>query len=252
MAWTAESAASAGQGEPLDVVGTGTGTAAISAGRLAQALWQENADLAQAALEHPFVRGIADGTLPRQAFQGYVAQDAFFLTAFARAYALALARSPDQATARLFSELLSGTMDELRLHAGYASRWAITLDGVVPNEATLAYTDFLLATAALGGVGETCAALTPCMRLYAFLGQSLAAGRSSGRSSGRSGGPPNDVNPYAEWIRTYAAPGFDTLAAQLEALLNQHAAGNTAVRTIYRRAMRLEVAFFDASARAVE
>ena len=47
------------------------------------------------ALAHPFVRGLADGSLPRQVFSGYVAQDAFFLEAFARAYALALAASPD-------------------------------------------------------------------------------------------------------------------------------------------------------------
>ena len=57
---------------------------------LAQRLWVDNADLAGTALAHPFVRGVADGSLPRQVFSGYVAQDAYFLEAFARAYALAL------------------------------------------------------------------------------------------------------------------------------------------------------------------
>ena len=45
---------------------------------LAKTLWKENEDLARAALEHRFVRGIGDGTLPLESFQSYVAQDAFF------------------------------------------------------------------------------------------------------------------------------------------------------------------------------
>ncbi|PSP13160.1 MAG: TenA family transcriptional regulator, partial [Cyanobacteria bacterium SW_9_47_5] len=48
-------------------------------------LWQSNQDLVQASLQHPFVQGIATGTLERRCFAFYVAQDAFFLEAFARA-----------------------------------------------------------------------------------------------------------------------------------------------------------------------
>ena len=72
--------------------------------------------------------------------------------------------------------------------------------------------------------------MTPCMRLYAFLGQTLAAG---------------DVAPlYAEWVKTYADPGFEALAVRLEALLDRHAADSVAVRANYRRAMELEHGFF--------
>jgi thiaminase/transcriptional activator TenA len=63
---------------------------------LAKKLWAENQDLVQAVLTHPFVQGLRTGNLPREAFQRYIAQDAFFLDAFARSYALALAHSPDQ------------------------------------------------------------------------------------------------------------------------------------------------------------
>ncbi|MBE9019938.1 TenA family protein, partial [Chroococcidiopsidales cyanobacterium LEGE 13417] len=48
---------------------------------LSSELWQTNQDLAQACLNHPFVRGIADGTLEREKFAYYVGQDAFFLEA---------------------------------------------------------------------------------------------------------------------------------------------------------------------------
>lgn len=200
---------------------------------LSAALWAGSADLARAALAHPFVTGIADGSLPRDRFAGYVAQDAFFLEAFARAYALGVAHSRDRETLETFTDLLGGVRDELRLHDGYAARWGIDLADVEPAPATLAYTEFLLATAALGDVGETCAAMVPCMRLYAFLGQALA---------------PRADGPYREWVDTYADPGFEQLAATLERLLDRIAPDTPAVRRAYRRAMQLELDFFGAAA----
>jgi thiaminase/transcriptional activator TenA len=201
---------------------------------LAKVLWEENADLARVALEHRFVRGLADGTLPRESFQEYIGQDAFFLEAFARAYALALAHSPDRESLHEFAGLLFGVREELGMHGRYAAEWGVRLEDTSPGEATLAYTDFLLSTAALRGVGETCAAMTPCMRLYAFLGQSLAQGEHEG-------------SPYSEWISTYADPDFEALASKLEGLLDRYAENTPTARSAYRRAMELEIAFFEAN-----
>ncbi|MDP9397217.1 MAG: TenA family protein [Actinomycetota bacterium] len=200
---------------------------------LAAQLWAANADLADAALAHPFVAGLGDGSLPEAAFAGYVAQDAFFLESFARAYALALAHAPDREGLDAFAGLIAGVLEELRLHAGYAARLGIPMVEVLPHEATLAYTEFLLATAAVGDVGRICAAMTPCMRLYAHLGSALAARGAHGT--------------YQEWVQTYAGAGFAALAARLEALLDRYATPTEPVRSAYRRAMRLEVAFFEAA-----
>jgi thiaminase (transcriptional activator TenA) len=200
----------------------------------AKRLWQANADLAEACLQHPFVRGLADGSLPPACFRAYVAQDAYFLEAFARAYALALARTPDRHGLTAFHTLIGGVLDELKLHATYAARWEVDLAATRPAPATLAYTDFLLATGGLGTPGDICAAMTPCMRLYAYLGQALA---SSGADSA-----------YHEWIETYASDEFESLAATLEALLDRYATDCASVRAAYRRAMQLELAFFEAHA----
>ena len=199
---------------------------------LSNQLWSANGDLAAAALAHPFVRGLGDGSLDREVFAGYVAQDAFFLESFARAYALALVRSTDTPTLIALAGLISGVADELGLHNSYAARWGIDMAGVEPSPATLAYTDFLQATAATGGLGVTLSAMTPCMRLYAWLGTSLDA---------------DTAGPYAEWVQTYSDPEFDGLATQLEGLLDQHADDTAAVRQAYRRAMTLEVAFFESA-----
>jgi thiaminase/transcriptional activator TenA len=63
---------------------------------LSESLWHRNRVLAEAALEHRVVRGIASGGLARATFAYYVGQDAVFLDAFCRAYALALAKSPER------------------------------------------------------------------------------------------------------------------------------------------------------------
>jgi len=201
---------------------------------LAKKLWAENEDLVQVALAHPFVQGLRTGTLPREIFQRYIAQDAFFLDAFARSYALALAHSPDQQGIHDFFELLAGVLEELRLHTGYAEKWGVSLSNVTSDSATLDYTNYLLGTAFLRGTGETCAAMTPCMRLYAFLGQSLAAETE------------NSDHQYMEWIRAYSSPKFEVLATRLESLLDHYALDSDAVHIAYRRAMTLEVAFFGA------
>jgi thiaminase/transcriptional activator TenA len=177
------------------------------------------------------VRRLGDGSLPREVFARYVAQDAFFLESFACAHALALARSPDTATLLALADLLAGVREELGLHAAYAARWSIDMACAEPAPATLAYSEFLLATAATGDIGLVCAAMTPCMRLDAWLGAALDA---------------NAAGPYAKWVQTYADPGFEVLTTRLERLLDEQADGGSAVRAAYRRAMCLELAFFDA------
>lgn len=200
---------------------------------LSAVLWRDNADLAEAALNHPFVRGLADGSLPAERFAAFIGQDAFFLDAFARAYALALAARPDRTGLGAFADLLAGVRQELTLHAAYASRLGVDLTTLTPAPATLAYTDFLLATAAVGGTGPTCAAMTPCMCLYAHIGQSLAREPSA--------------ETYREWIDTYADPSFDALARTLEELLDRYVIDPGRAQPLYRRAMQLELGFFNAA-----
>ncbi|MCS7172618.1 MAG: TenA family protein [Armatimonadetes bacterium] len=203
---------------------------------LAERLWRENQDLAQECLRHPFVQGIASGKLERSKFAFYVGQDAYFLEAFARAYALAMAKSPDREGFGAWKELLDGVLRELELHAEYARTWGIDLTPQ-PAPATSAYTDFLLRVAALEPVGPIAAAMTPCMRLYAYLGRSLEPITHPG-------------SPYLEWVRTYASPEFEALAKRLEELLDRYAGEPSRLSDLYRRAMQLEHAFFEAAWRS--
>ncbi|HUU95970.1 MAG TPA: TenA family protein [Phycisphaerae bacterium] len=196
-------------------------------------LWTANRDLAHACLAHPFVRGLADGSLPRAAFACYVAQDAFFLQAFFRAYALAAAKCKRAEEAECFHRFMGGVLDELKVHKSYSAGWGIDLSRVEPLAATRAYTDFLLRTAWHADAGQTAAAMAPCMRLYAFLGCELAK-------------TPTPDNPYDEWITNYSSAEFDALAGEVESLLDRVATDGPGVRDAYRYAMRCELDFFSA------
>lgn len=200
---------------------------------LHRVLWEANADLAQACLEDPFIQGLVDGRLDPAAFRRYVAQDAFFLQAFLRAYALAAAKSEALDAIRTFQRLLAGVLDELELHSRYAAALGIDLTQIQPLPAARAYTDFLLRTAWSAGVDEIVAAMVPCMRLYAWLGQRLVLSWYEG-------------HPYGEWIQTYSSPAFETLARELETLLDTLAEDRPAIREAYRYAMHCERAFFSA------
>ena len=132
-----------------------------------------------------------------------------------------------------FKVLLDGGFDELDLHRGYAERWGVDL-AVEPAPVTRAYADFLLRVAALEPVGHLCAAMTPCMRLYAWLARELQATASPD-------------SPYREWVETYADPAFEQLASTLEDLLDRLGGDPEVVAGHYRTAMRLELAFFGAA-----
>ena len=54
----------------------------------------------RAYTEHPFTKGLADGSLAEAAFRHYLVQDYLFLTEFARAYALSVYKSPKLADMR--------------------------------------------------------------------------------------------------------------------------------------------------------
>jgi thiaminase (transcriptional activator TenA) len=202
---------------------------------LSNSLWQRNGVLAKAALEHPFVRGIASGELARAAFAYYVGQDAVFLDAYRRAYNLGLAKSPDPGGQIVFRELLDAVADELRLHQSYAAHWDVDLHQAA-DPATSAYTNFLLAVAAVEPVGHIAAAMTPCLRLYAYLGQQLAD-------------QTKPDSPYREWVMTYSSAQFEAQVQRLEALLDRYGGDSARLASLYHQAMELELQFFDAAGR---
>lgn len=203
--------------------------------RAAEPVWQ-------AQREHPFLQGIADGTLAPGRFSFYVRQDYVFLIGYARLLALGAARSPDLATMTRFAELTTEILTaEMDLHRSFAAELGISaaeLEAEPPAPTTQGYTDFLVRTAAQGDFVELTAALLPCMWGYAEIGQALAA-------RGRS---PDER--YARWVDMYASPEFAELADWCRALVDRLGTalaegGRAAVERAFVTSSRYELAFWE-------
>jgi len=203
--------------------------------RVADPIWR-------AQHEHPFVRGVADGTLPVAGFERYVRQDYVFLVDYGRLLATGAARAPDLETMRRFADLTQAILgEEMELHRAFAREFGITegeLEAEEPAPVTRAYTDFLLRTATLGDFGELAAAPLPCMWGYAEIGERL-------------GREPAPADPrYAKWIATYADPEFGGLAAWCRALVDRLGeqageAGRERMRRAFLVCSEHELAFWD-------
>lgn len=82
------------------------------------------------SLHHPWTLGLATGKTSRASFTQYVAQDAYFLRAFAKAYAYALTKADDEESVRAFHSLIGAVLEELSLHSSYAVKWGVDLKNV--------------------------------------------------------------------------------------------------------------------------
>jgi thiaminase/transcriptional activator TenA len=182
--------------------------------RFTEQVRQQAAGVRAQVLQHPFVTGIGNGTLPLAAFRYYMCQDYVFLIEYCRVLALAVAKAEDLETMGRFAALLHATLHtEMALHRDFAAQFGISVADLEATRAapsTRSYTQHLLTTAYAGSLTDITAALLPCMWDYSDIGQRLAAQ-----------GVPASQPLYAEWIRMYATPEFGALATWLRALLDR-------------------------------
>lgn len=129
-------------------------------------LRQSAAPIWEADLGHPFVRGIADGTLPTEKFKFYLIQDYLFLLDYSRVFAHGVIKAPDEATMALFSQLLNETLNtEMDLHRGYCEKFGISaaeMEQAPVAPTTHAYTRHLLSVAQSGTLADIIAGVLPC------------------------------------------------------------------------------------------
>ena len=201
---------------------------------ITEKLWLNNSELASLSLNSKFVQGIKNGKLPKNIFQEYLSQDYYFLESFARAYGLAIFKSKDKNTIRTLSQLLNGVSEELILHETYAREWDINLLNNSIKTATKNYTNFLYDVSKKYSTIEIMHAMTPCMRLYSWIGKTLSSADYD--------------NKYKDWIETYSDENFENLTRSLETLIDtyQDSYDLGKANYLYKRAMELELDFFNA------
>jgi thiaminase (transcriptional activator TenA) len=173
--------------------------------KFSEQLRQEVDTIWEASFQHPFVKGIADGSLSLKSFRYYVLQDSYYLSHFAKVQALGAAKAPDIHTTARMAVHAQGTAEaELKLHANFSKQLGITETEIAnfkPAPTAYAYTSHLYRAASIGHLGEIIAALLPCYWLYDEIGQRL------------KGMTPKEPI-YQEWIAAYGGEWFHELVME--------------------------------------
>ena len=207
--------------------------------------WTRTEAIRRAIHAHPFNRGLAAGTLPREAFRAYMTQDAIYLVAYARALAAASLRAPEPGVQEFFADAAkTALVVERALHERYLGAYGVAraeMDAAEPSPTCLAYTSFLLATAQSGSYEELAAAILPCFWIYWDVGNTIAATAAPD-------------NPYRAWIDTYADEAFGRAVERAKAAADAAASGLDERRVAgmhraFRRSCQYEWMFWDAAHR---
>lgn len=218
-------------------------TVAAPARAFTDELWEENRDIYQEIVRHPFLKGLVEGTLPREVFAFYMIQDAHYLREFARALSVTASKAPQEDWAALLNRHAADTfMEEKRLHESVFKEYGISAAQVArtePSPEAFAYTNFLVATAYSRPFNESLAALLPCYWIYWEVGKDL-----------KRRGSRNPV--YQKWIDNYASETYGNAVKAVLEMANQVAftANPEQVKRMkenFRRSARYEWMFWDSA-----
>ena len=216
---------------------------------VAAAWWSSIAPIRRAIDDLPFLRRIADGSLPEAPFRAYLAQDALYLRDYARTLAEAARLAPDSAEQAFWAHSAEqSVLGELQLHARLLSPEGIgaATFRAEPVPATTAYLDHLRGAAFDGDYRVLIAALLPCFWIYADVGTRLHAQAQADPVR------PYAVHPFAEWLDEYADPRFAEATEEAIRIVSAHAAAADPVtrermRVAFVRSSEHERAFFAAA-----
>lgn len=212
------------------------------------ALWREAAAGPwHAHTRHAFVEGLGRGTLPRAAYLHYLRQDYVFLIHFARAWALAAAKSATVEEMKAAAGAVHALTEvEMPLHIATCAAAGIPAEALAATPErpeNLAYTRYVLEAGYSGDFLDLMAALAPCVLGYGEIGARLAAERAAD-------------TPYAGWIETYAGAAYQGLCRDVGTLIDRalvHRLGPdwpglpraAALSARFRVATELEIGFWD-------
>ena len=213
--------------------------------KLTDKLRDSVADLWQKEIKHPFVQGIANGTLPKKNFQYFMKQDYLFLVEFSRAIAIAIGKSRNLTQMEWLSHLLNETLQtEMNLHVEYCLEVGISREDLLVTDispTTHAYTKHILETAYSGSTIETEVAILPCCWRYAEIGRKLREIETE-----------NNQPHLSKWIALYSSKEFWDLSHQLKDLINKEAASidiatQTNLIDIFVKSTHYEYRFWEAA-----
>ncbi len=169
--------------------------------------WSSVAGLLDAIEAHPFVRGLADGTLEPEKFGYYMAQDALYLADYARMLALASSQAADADEVLFWARSAANAVAvERELHGQFVR----DLGAATKSPTCTGYTSYLAALGSAGSYVALVTGLLPCYWVYEHVGNRLLAAAADLAD-----------HPYRAWIGTYGDPAFAQAARSAREIVDR-------------------------------
>jgi thiaminase/transcriptional activator TenA len=162
-------------------------------------------------IQHDFVKGLEDGSLPQAAFLHYMVQDYVYLIHYARAWALGVVKAGSSEEMRLCAATVDSLINqELSMHVQTCAAQGIneaSLFNAKEELETIAYTRYVLDSGLQGDFLDLILALAPCAFGYGEVGLRL-------KNSAYSG------HPYEKWINIYSGEDFQNVCVKVGHLVD--------------------------------
>lgn len=168
----------------------------------------------EASLKHPFVQGIADGTLELEKFKFYMLQDAYYLKHYTKLLAMLASRANEDEDVAYFLETANFIREaELELHRSTFKELHVTSEEIrnfEPAPAAYNYVSHMYQAFYTGSIADAYAAILPCPWLYQEIGAAL-----------RKATP--GVKLYQQWIDLYASTEMEETIEKQKEMMNRFA-----------------------------
>ena len=176
--------------------------------KFSEVLFSEVKKIWDGYLEHPFVKGIGEGTLDKEKFKNYLIQDYLYLKDYAKVFAMGLVKAETMKEMKIYNESIKGVLDdETAVHVNYLKDFGLSTEEVEAYKSELtteSYTNYMLGIALKGDSKDIAMTIMPCTWSYYYIGKHLYETYKENLKD----------NFYAPWIEGYASNEFRECAQE--------------------------------------
>lgn len=195
-------------------------------------------------MDHPFIKGLGDGSLSKASYKKYLIQDTLYLKDYGKVYAHAFLLSDDIRELQFLHSCIGVVMsEETNMHIQYLKDYGLDvymIDKMTCEPANRAYLDYMLSFTKDEDMKTLFVSALPCTLTYEYIGKELKKQRQ-----GKS-----DYNYYDPWIDAYSGPSFEAFSLESCQLIDRYCQGISPEEEekligIFLKACHYEMKFWD-------
>ena len=214
--------------------------------KITEKLYENVREIWEGYHNHPFVCGIADGSLSIERFQFYMIQDYLYLFEYAKVFALGVVKSDNHENMKMFSSSIDTILNgEMKIHCGYMKKLGISedeADNTVMSLANRSYTEYMISVGFRGDELDILAAILACSWSYQQIGKRIAEQNPSSLKH----------EFYGAWVEGYSSKEYEEANLAIMNLMDSLAENCTQKQVerlteIFVNCSRYEAMFWDMS-----